>query len=814
MSEPQKIAAMVSVLNYRRNRTDAKAPNRRQSEYEKHGDGRISILQVIHGEAPEEKKKPLVISFERDHSPHVRYKKGDILQVEGYIETLTKSEDILYVTQSCIPTDVGERFFQTRYNISSQEQRNTIIKEGQGFMLRDQADSIDPALRQEPLALQDFLSSHGFDQDIDFSANLCARFTRRVRNRKAEDIHNVPQMIEKNPLVLSDIYFMDTHFTPQNIVRQFHIQPSDMAKVYSEVVAQLCRAEQAGDTFLPFSRLYGFAIPYLDGKPRDFLWNTLTKGLQQDPYLRSMAKLKYCTFCSSNLRSGWTTQFEGMSEDAMGYFTSKLNEELPEQESKNNERASRLVFHPVFYLIKNYFSEIRCAEEFAKRLGKSDDFAFPYTVSEKLTDEQAAAVRNAFDYRTSVITGSAGSGKTAVVSEIVRIACENKKRAILLAPSAKAALHAAEEVRNNSEDVKVEHQTIHRFAKILLEDEDSGESGDFLATDDEKGIAYDMLIIDEMSMCTLSTFYRVLKVLKSSPKTHLVLVGDPMQLPAIGPQFFHQVADGLIGDMLPVVSLTKNFRAKSNALAHFGDEIRHGVLPTADGVSVHLEEESLEDFKKQHMELLKDEDTMFLTVRREDATLLNHAIRNIRHPKAEQIGNSNFYVGDKVISTTNDYYDEERAGNGIRHPDRTFDVYNGTDGVIEAWDKEKKSVTVRLFSPEFPDEGKLVMYGERELNAYLAPAFAITVHKSQGSQYRRVVFFLSKNTQRNLSRNLLYTAVTRAEKEIYMVGDSTQFEEVVSRMAHFGNSFFAFRVRKHLDVLLEKEDAEEIVLSL
>lgn len=794
---PQKITAIVSILSFRRERhTAGEKPGRRLSKYEEHGDGRIEIREVIQGEAPVPKKKPLVISFERDSSKHVRYKRGTYLQVEGVIEPLTKNEDILYVLKSCIPTDIGERFFSQRFHVSAQEKRNELVKSGEGFQLSDNLEGLPAELHQDPLALQEFLVEHGFNQDLDFAANLCAHFARRVRNRK--EANNVPEMIRTNPLILSDIHYMDKSFTTGNIIRQFNLKSGNKSLAYAEVILQLNRARQRGDTFLPLGQLVGYTRKFSPDKNAfKFLMDVLVGDHSLDKGFFSMAKVSCFTFSPKQAKTGHA-RFEGMSSGAAMYFAGKLDEESPDTAGENESKAERLVFRPVVYLIKDFFTEKCCAEQFARHLGKAEDVFKELMPNPKFTEEQQTAVRNAFRYYTSVVTGSAGCGKTAVVSEIVRIAEENKKNVILLAPSAKAALHAAAEVHTNVPDAEhVEHQTIHRFAHIMIEDEDAGESGDFRGTEEVEN-RYDFLIIDEMSMCNLPTFYRVLKAVKSSPNIHIVLVGDPMQLPAIGPQFFHQLVDGLAPN-LPVVSLTKNFRARSDTLSSFSEEIRHGSLPKPDGVSVHVESSTIDAFRKKHIDLLQDEDTMFLTSRRDDAMKLNEMLRKIRHPEAAQVGSKGFFIGDRVISVENDYYDEGENASSLRHPDRKVDIFNGTEGVIEGWDEKTDTVRVRMFSPEFSNEGQIVCYRSQELSRFLTPAYAITVHRAQGSQYPRVVFFMPHNVTTGISRNLLYTAVTRAEKEIYLVGEPEQFQDAVSRMAHFGNSFFSFYVRTELD---------------
>lgn len=168
---------------------------------------------------------------------------------------------------------------------------------------------------------------------------------------------------------------------------------------------------------------------------------------------------------------------------------------------------------------------------------------------------------------------------------------------------------------------------------------------------------------------------------------------------------------------------------------------------------------------------------------------------------AERIGTTNFYVGDKVITTRNDYADNETdtAHPVTRHKERVIDVYNGTDGVIESFDKETNTVQIRLFAPGFPEEGKLVPYCAKEISLYYQPAYALTVHKAQGSQAKQVIFYINEKQKRGLSRNALYTAVTRAQDKLYILTSEDSLQYAVKQKAHYGTTCFAFRVLNELE---------------
>lgn len=779
---PSEITALVKVLSSHRRKTEA-PEGRRLSRFEMHGDGRVEITRVLKGEAPAPKAKPLAISFERCKNAPSKCKRGETLQVDGFIEYLTKSEDILYAIRVCVPTEAGERALSYQRDFSAQEKRNDLIDKGKGFMLSDSPSSaIDPS-RQDICALQHFLESHGLPFDLETCIFIDSYFKRRLLHRGGAE--SVADMVIENPLVLADIYATcrEPLFSEANLVKSFNLRPSEESRVYAKAVSFLNICAMRGDTFVPITKLFGALKDDLRCKPKDWLFDLLMGRKSSDSFFRFSARLS----CFSAMKN-----FGCMEGTLLRYYRGKLEAELPADKEKADKCASATVRRTSIYLIKNFFGERRAAEKFAARLGAEETPVTGYSVDEKFTEEQEEAVRDAFGYRTSVITGSAGCGKTAVVAEIVRIAEENGKSSIVLAPSAKAALHAAKEASSS-----VPYQTIHRFAKIVPEDSDAGEDGDFLPVS-ENPTRFDFVIIDEMSMCELSVFNRVLRALESSPSAHLVLVGDPMQLPAIGPQFFHHLADGLLGDALPVARLTKNFRSASDALAAFGDDVRAGRFLVPESGHVMFEESALDKFIRMHEVLLADPDTMFLAARKEDVAELNVAIRAVRNPDAEPVGTSQFFLGDRVIATINDYADGKGGDRSWRHEKRDVDVFNGTDGVIESYDEESDTVLVRLYSPEYDGGEALVPYKMKELGVHLAPAFALTVHKAQGSQFDRVVFFLPRQAG-GVSRNLVYTAVTRARNELCLVGDGEKFLEAVGKMAHCGNSFFSFRVLNELE---------------
>lgn len=783
----ESITALVILLTSHVPKSE-KGATRRLSAYETQCNGQIEIQHLLAGTMPASKKKPLAISFARYGQEIIRCRKGDILQVEGTIEPLTKQQDCLFVTKCIIPTRVGEKAFRgvSQHGATAQEIRNSLIKEKSGFKITD-APELAGINRQDVLALDNFLYSHGFPYDVEMAYFIITYFSRRISRRSHE---SVAQAIIDNPIILAELRFIDPNFSSKNIIKAFDLKPSEETRLYIKAAAYLQWCARKGDTFVPKNAMYGILSDDLADKPEGYLDKLLFQRSRDKSFISVMSRIAYC--------SPRRVLPDGYLGPAMDYLTQKIYEEKKDMK-KAASKARSMMKQPAIYLIKNFFLEKDTAAMLAAHLGLSDKH-YTLPIATALTGEQQTAVRMAFSSRTSIITGGAGTGKTAVVSEIVRLAEQNGARAIVLAPSAKAAAHTAAEVFMSTGHENP-YQTIHRFVKTLPEDEDPGETGD-ISPNDPDASPFDFVIIDEMSMCTLQVFNKVLKSIQD--ETHLILVGDPMQLPAIGAQFFRELADGLLGDDLPVTRLTQNFRASHDELVSLCERIRTGRFEPPQSASIHfLEDTKMDDFIAAHQDIAKDENTVFLAARLKEVNHLNICLRKLRNPDAVPIENPIFYLGDRIITTQNDYVDSHKESS----PLRTCDIYNGTDGIIESY--EDGIVNVRMYSFNFGKDGRVFQYRPSELGIYMQPAFALSVHKSQGSQYPRVVFACSSV----LNRNMIYTAVSRAKDELYILGRRSDLEASCEKTAHYGNSLLAYRTieeRRNTKVVPE----QDVVVSI
>ena len=352
-----------------------------------------------------------------------------------------------------------------------------------------------------------------------------------------------------------------------------------------------------------------------------------------------------------------------------------------------------------------------------------------------------------------MLTGGPGCGKSFTVRSVVELAAAKGARIVLAAPTGRAAKRLAELTGH-------EAATIHRLLALRPRGEPSFHAANPLEAD--------LVVVDETSMVDLILATKLIKAV--APVAHLLLVGDVDQLPSVGAG--EVLRDLLAAGSLPVVRLTKIFRQAQQSGIVNAHRINAGQPPALTGFGDFFWF-GCED-TDQTAELVTD-----IVVRRIPARfgldprrdvqvlcpmhrgpagagnlnlLLQEALTPFRDGAPERrYGGRVFRVGDKVTQLRNNY-DKGVAG-----------IFNGTVGVVTGMSLEEHTLTVRT------DEGESVDYGFDELDE-LAHAYAVTIHRSQGSEYPAVVIPLTTSSWMMLQRNLLYTGVTRAKKLVVLAG--------------------------------------------
>ncbi|MGW1496705.1 SF1B family DNA helicase RecD2 [Streptomyces sp. NPDC002402] len=393
----------------------------------------------------------------------------------------------------------------------------------------------------------------------------------------------------------------------------------------------------------------------------------------------------------------------------------------------------------------------------------------------ELATEQEQAVRLALTSKVAVLTGGPGCGKSFTVRSIVELARAKKAKVVLAAPTGRAAKRLAELTG-------AEASTVHR----LLELKPGGDA----AYDRDRPLDADLVVVDEASMLDLLLANKLVKAV--APGAHLLLVGDVDQLPSVGAG---EVLRDLLADGGPVpsVRLTRIFRqAQQSGVVTNAHRINSGVQPITSGLSdffLFVEEET-EDAGRVTVDVAarripakfgldpRRDVQVLAPMHRGPAGagtlngLLQEAITPARPDLPEKrFGGRVFRVGDKVTQIRNNY---EKGKNG---------VFNGTVGVVTSLQLDDQRLTV------VTDEDEEVPYDFDELDE-LAHAYAVTIHRSQGSEYPAVVIPVTTGAWMMLQRNLLYTAVTRARKLVVLVGSRKAIGQAV-RTVSAGRRFTA-----------------------
>lgn len=418
----------------------------------------------------------------------------------------------------------------------------------------------------------------------------------------------------------------------------------------------------------------------------------------------------------------------------------------------------------------------------------------------KLDEMQRCAVMEAARNGVTIVTGGPGTGKTTTINAMIRFFESEGMDLFLAAPTGRAA-------KRMTEATGYEAQTIHRLLEVNGNPEEEGANG--FQKNEENPLEADVIIIDEMSMVDLPLMYALLNAV--IPGTRLVLVGDVNQLPSVGPGSV--LKDIIRSDCFPVVRLTKIFRQAGES------DIVVNAHKINRGEAVALDNKSMDFFflKRQDPNVIisvmltliqkklpkyveaQPYDIQVLTPMRKGllgVERLNRILQEYLNPpapekKEKEIGERVFREGDKVMQIKNNYQLEweitTRYGMAI---DKGLGVFNGDMGIVTEINTYEETITVEY------DEHKKVRYPYALLEE-LELAYAITIHKAQGSEYPAVVIPLLQGPRQLFNRNLLYTAVTRARKCVTLVGSDTVFQEMIQNVnEQVRNTSLAERIKE------------------
>lgn len=402
-----------------------------------------------------------------------------------------------------------------------------------------------------------------------------------------------------------------------------------------------------------------------------------------------------------------------------------------------------------------------------------------------LDEMQKKAVTEAAGHGLFILTGGPGTGKTTTINAIIRFFEGEGSELRLAAPTGRAA-------KRMTEATGYEAQTIHRLLELngMPEEERQGQAVHF-ERNAENPLEADVIIIDEMSMVDIQLMHSLLLAVTAG--TRLILVGDENQLPSVGPG--NVLRDIIRSGEFPVVELKKIFRQASES------DIVVNAHKINRGEQVTLSNKSSDFFflKRQDADIIirvvialiqeklpryveaKPFDIQVLTPMRKGllgVERLNQILQRYLNPpepskKEKEYGQGLFREGDKVMQIRNNYQLEWEIRGRYEIPvDKGVGVFNGDTGILKTINEFSETAEV-----EFED-GRCAEYSFKQLEE-LELAYAVTIHKSQGSEYPAVVIPLLSGPRMLLNRNLLYTAVTRARRCVTIVGSEETFLEMI-----------------------------------
>lgn len=402
----------------------------------------------------------------------------------------------------------------------------------------------------------------------------------------------------------------------------------------------------------------------------------------------------------------------------------------------------------------------------------------------ELDELQRMAVREAARNGLLVITGGPGTGKTTAINAIIRYFEMEGMDIFLAAPTGRAA-------KRMSETTGFEARTIHRM--LELNGGVEGTAG--FERNEQNPLETDVIIVDEVSMVDTSLMHAMLKAVVAG--TRLILVGDASQLPSVGAGSI--LRDIIESDQFHVVRLTRIFRqaAQSDIIVN-AHKINRGQEVILDNKSmdffflkrfdanviisvvIQLIQQKLPkyvDAKPFDIQVLTPMRKGLLGVERLNQILQQYLNPPDKDKIQKEHGEIVFREGDKVMQIKNNYQLEweVRSRYGLTI-DKGMGVFNGDMGLIRSIDNYQEIVTVEF------EEGRMVDYSFKQLDE-LELAYAITIHKSQGSEYPAVVIPLLTGPKMLMNRNLLYTAVTRAKKCVTLVGNDVTFQNMIQNVS-------------------------------
>ena len=588
----------------------------------------------------------------------------------------------------------------------------------------------------------------------------------RIYNTYGEEMY---QILRENPYRLAEDINGVGFKTADSIAARIGIAADSEYRIRCGILYVLGLAAGEGSVYLPAWQLIARCADMLGVPDGDVEHQITSLSLERKIIIRDHADHQEDAERSAPFREDYDED-EFFGDDFFAEDPAEIHAELDKRK--------------IVYLARYYYLELNTARMLHDlNICISNDDEGIRSRMEKLfkksritlEEEQRRAVFCAAKNGLLIVTGGPGTGKTTIINEMLRFFASENLNVRLAAPTGRAA-------KRMTETTGYEASTIHRLLEVSSAPDDESREIVRFERNESNPLETDVIIIDEMSMVDIFLMHSLLSAIP--PGTRLVLVGDVDQLPSVGPGAV--LADMLKADVFPSVRLTRIFRQAQNSdIVVNAHKINHGEqipLTTKSSEFLFLGRSDTNLIISNIIELVRDRlpgyvnaqpyDIQVLTPMRKGllgVERLNRILQEYLNPPSEDkaektFGDGIFRVGDKVMQIKNNYQIgwEIRGRYGIAV--KTGEgIFNGDMGTVESVDIPGKAMIVR-------SDDRLITYSG-DMFEEIDLAYAVTVHKSQGSEFPAVIIPAWRFPPMLMARNLLYTAVTRGKKLVLIIGD-------------------------------------------
>jgi len=718
-------------------------------------------------------------------------------QGEGYVERITyRNEEngcsVIYLSNPEPKDDeddevccVGYFSFVSEGEYLVINGRETVHK---SYGPQIQVESYETKRPNSSIAIEKYLGSGAIK---GIGAALAARIVRRFGEKTFDIIEKEPERLaEIKGISMKMAMSIAEQFNDKRQMRQYGISVNMAVKIYKYYGEKIYEIMEKNPYKLA-EDITGIGFKIADAI-------ALKAGFYQDSEYRIKAGILYVLQQSGSNGHCYLPENELVEETA---YLLGIEKENVEKELDNLTLNKELVIEEydgerMLYQSNLYYMEMNCARML-------HDLNIPYKIKPAVLEKKIAAIEKkdnieldklqkdavfqAVQNGIMIITGGPGTGKTTTINTIIQIMESEGFDILLAAPTGRAA-------KRMSETSGMEAQTIHRMLEIDGGSLDDDKSGMHFQRNETKPLEADVIIVDEFSMVDIYMLYALLKAIV--PGTRLIMVGDVNQLPSVGPG--NVLKDMIKSEFCNVVKLSRIFRqAAESQIVTNAHKINAGEQIKLDNKNMdffHLERNNSQDVINVTIQLIMKNlppyvdatsyDIQVLTPMRKGelgVENLNKVLQAYMNPKMQGKNEHEFHgvifrENDKVMQIKNNYQIKWQKKNRFDDVvDEGTGVFNGDTGIIKQIIEAAEVVYVEY------EEGKIVEYGFSDMDE-MELAYAITIHKSQGSEYPAVILPIISGPRMLLNRNLLYTAVTRAKKCVTIVGSADTIRKMIQNV--------------------------------